>query len=113
MATLRPYEDRPELSLSFVIHTDPRGGCFGAWRLASVARVIATLRATDEGRTAFELLSRERAPVSVIQMEKPIVGFLWFSLAPTEPWGSDFIFLPFGAAASWSMVKCLRVSPPR
>ncbi len=65
------YEDRPELSLAYVIHSDPRGGSFGAWRLASVARVIATLRATDEGRTAFELLSRERLPFSYSDGEAP------------------------------------------
>lgn len=29
------YEDRPELSIVYITRPDPRGGDFGAWRLAS------------------------------------------------------------------------------
>ncbi|MFY9822457.1 MAG: TauD/TfdA family dioxygenase [Thermoanaerobaculia bacterium] len=65
------YEDRPEISLVYITRPDPRGGDFGAWRLASVARVIAALRATDDGRTAFDLLSRERLPFSYADGEAP------------------------------------------
>lgn len=65
------YEDRPELSLVYITRPDPRGGDYGAWRLASVARVIAALRATDAGRAAFDLLSRERLPFSYSEEEEP------------------------------------------
>lgn len=37
------YADRPELSLVYITCADPRGGEFGAWRLASVTRVVASL----------------------------------------------------------------------
>jgi hypothetical protein len=65
------YEDRPELSLVYITRPDPRGGDFGAWRLASVEKVIAVLRATDDGRAAFDLLSRERLPFSYADGESP------------------------------------------
>jgi TfdA family taurine catabolism dioxygenase TauD len=65
------YEDRPEISLVYITRPDPRGGDFGAWRLASVARVIAALRATGDGRTAFDLLSREPLPFSYADGEAP------------------------------------------
>ena len=65
------YEDRPELSIVYITRPDPRGGDFGAWRLASVARVIATLHATAEGRAVFDLLTRERLPFSYADGEPP------------------------------------------
>jgi hypothetical protein len=65
------YEDRPELSLVYITRPDPRGGDFGAWRLASVARVIAELLTTEDGRVAFDLLSRERLPFSYADGEPP------------------------------------------
>jgi hypothetical protein len=76
------YEDRPELSLVYITRPDPRGGNYGAWRLASVARVIAALHATDDGRAAFDLLSREQIPFSYSEGEEP----RWFRVI--EP-GSD------------------------
>ncbi|HVF59752.1 MAG TPA: hypothetical protein VNJ70_08095 [Thermoanaerobaculia bacterium] len=65
------YEDRPELSLVFITRADPRGGGYGAWRLASVAQVIAALGATDDGRAALDLLSREALPFSYADGEAP------------------------------------------
>jgi hypothetical protein len=65
------YEDRPELSLVYITRPDPRGGDFGAWRLASVERVITALRTTDHGRAGFDLLSRERLPFSYADGEAP------------------------------------------
>jgi hypothetical protein len=76
------YEERPELSLVYITRPDPRGGDYGAWRLASVARVIAALRTTDDGRAAFEMLSRERLPFSYSEEEEP----RWFRVI--EP-GAD------------------------
>lgn len=58
------HPDRPQLSLVYVTRPDPRGGDFGAWRLASVAKVLAALQETASGRAAFDLLSRERLPFS-------------------------------------------------
>jgi Taurine catabolism dioxygenase TauD, TfdA family len=75
------YEDRPELSLVYITRPDPRGGDFGAWRLASVARVIAMLRETDQGRAAFDLLSRERLPFSYADGEAP----RWFHVVEPRP----------------------------
>lgn len=65
------YEDRPELSLVYITRPDPRGGEFGAWRLASVARVIAALRETEDGRAALDLLTQERLPFSYAEGEAP------------------------------------------
>jgi hypothetical protein len=70
------YEDRPELSLVYITRPDPRGGDYGAWRLASVARVIAELRSTDEGRAAFELLCGEPLPFSYTDEGEPS----WFRI---------------------------------
>jgi hypothetical protein len=78
------YEDRPEISLVYITRPDPRGGDFGAWRLASVARVIASLRETDEGRSAFELLSQEQLPFSYADGEPPC----WFHAVEPRPEGS-------------------------
>jgi hypothetical protein len=78
------YEDRPELSLVYITRADPRGGDFGAWRLASVARVVASLRATDNGRAAFDLLSREPFPFSYADGEAP----RWFQVIETRPEGT-------------------------
>jgi hypothetical protein len=74
------YEDRPELSLVYITRPDPRGGDYGAWRLASVARVIAELRATDEGRAAFELLTGDPLPFSYTDEGEPS----WFRIIEPE-----------------------------
>jgi hypothetical protein len=79
------YEDRPELSLVYITRPDPRGGNYGAWRLASVARAIAALRGTDEGRAAFEVLSGDPLPFSYTDGGEPS----WFRII--EP-GSDGSF---------------------
>lgn len=65
------HQERPDLSLVYVTRTDPRGADFGAWRLASAARVVAALRATDDGRAALDLLSQERLPFSYADGEVP------------------------------------------
>jgi hypothetical protein len=65
------YEDRPELSIVYIIRPDPRGGDYGAWRLASVEHVLAELRATDEGRTALDFLGSTPLPFSYSDDEAP------------------------------------------
>ncbi len=65
------YEDRPEVSLVYIVRPDPRGGNYGAWRLASVKRLLALLCETGEGRAAFQLLSEERLPFSYADGEPP------------------------------------------
>jgi hypothetical protein len=70
------YEDRPELSLVYITRPDPRGGDFGAWRLASVARVIDVLRASRQGRASLDLLSQEALPFSYADGEPP----RWFKV---------------------------------
>lgn len=58
------HADRPELSLVYVARPDPAGGDAGAWRLASVGRVVERLLASAEGRSAFGLLSETPLPFS-------------------------------------------------
>src|SRR5687768_16011568 len=65
------HEDRPELSIVYITRPDPRGGEFGAWRLASVTDVIAALHASTEGRAAFDFLSSTRLPFSYGDDESP------------------------------------------
>lgn len=65
------YEDRPELSLVYINRPDPRGGDFGAWRLASVADVVTTLDASAEGRGAFDFLTSTPLPFSYSDDEAP------------------------------------------
>jgi len=75
------HGDRPELSLVYVTRGDPRGGDFGAWRLASVDRVLSVLRATPVGRTAFDRLSREPLPFSYTDGQSPV----WYSVIECRP----------------------------
>jgi hypothetical protein len=77
------YEDRPELSLVYITCPDPRGGDFGAWRLASVARVITALCATRNGRASFDLLSQEPLPFSYADGEV----LRWFKVIETRSKG--------------------------
>jgi hypothetical protein len=50
---------RPQLSLSWIRRGDPYEPQGGAWRVASVAAVIAKLRQTREGRSLVALISRQ------------------------------------------------------
>ena len=63
------YPDRPELSLVYVTYGDPRGHEFGKWRLASVRRLVESMRSTADGRAAFDLLSTEELPFSYAEGE--------------------------------------------
>lgn len=65
------YEDRPELSLVYITRPDPRGGEFGAWRLASVDDVVSALRATAAGRETIDFLTRTPLPFSYSDDEEP------------------------------------------
>ena len=56
------YPDRPELSLVYVTRGDPHGHEFGKWRLASVRRLVESMRSTADGRAALDLLATERLP---------------------------------------------------
>jgi len=65
------YEDRPELSLVYITRPDPRGGDYGAWRLASVEDVVTALGATEDGRAALGFLSSTPLPFSYSDDEDP------------------------------------------
>lgn len=86
------YEDRPELSLVYITCPDPRGGDFGAWRLASVADVITALHATADGRAAFDFLSSTPLPFSYSDDERPR-PFVAFETRPEGRTGMRF-YLP-------------------
>jgi len=102
------YEDRPELSLVYITRPDPRGGDYGAWRLASVPRVLAALTATDEGCAAYELLTQERVPFSYSEDEEP----RWFPVIETGSDGGHGLryYLP---SIHRGCVAHYRVVPPR
>lgn len=86
------YEDRPELSLVYVTRPDPRGGDFGAWRLASVAHVITALGASTGGRAALDFLSSTPLPFSYSDDESPR-RFAVFEPRPEGCFGMRF-YLP-------------------
>ena len=68
------YPDRPELSLVYVTRGDPHGHECGKWRLASVRRLVESMRSTADGRAALDLLSAEELPFSYAEGE----GHRWF-----------------------------------
>ena len=83
------HEDRPDLSVVYITRPDPRGGRFGAWRLASVARVLEVLGANKNGRTAVEVLRCEPLPFRygndqgtrwfrVLELRKGRLGFRYY-----------------------------------
>jgi hypothetical protein len=78
------YEDRPEISLVYISRPDPRGGDYGAWRLASVNRVLEKLQASDKGRSAFNLLCSEHLPFSYSEGEPS----RWFQVIQRLPDGN-------------------------
>ena len=83
------HDDRPELSLVLVTRPDPRGPEHGAWRLASVTRMIDALRSTPKGREAFDLLSTEKLPFSYTEDQEPV----WYQVLEHRPngrWGLRF-----------------------
>jgi hypothetical protein len=84
------HDDRPAISLVYVSRPDPAGELAGAWRLASVARLIERLRATAEGRAAVEFLTRERLPFSYAE-GRPV---RWFPAIESRP-GSGAIWMRF------------------
>ena len=74
------YPDRPELSLVYVTHGDPRGHKFGKWRIASVRRLVERMRSTVDGRAALDLLSTETLPFSYADGEE----YRWFRMFETR-----------------------------
>ena len=68
------HPDRPALSLVYVTRGDPRGHDFGKWRLASVRRLVESMRSTVDGRAALDLLSTEKLPFSYAEGEE----YRWF-----------------------------------
>lgn len=77
------HANRPEASLVLVTRPDPRGGEFGAWRLASVDRILDELRASAEGEEAIDLLSRTALPFAYADGEPPS----WFRVIEERPGG--------------------------
>lgn len=77
------HEDRPELSLVYITRPDPRGGEYGAWRLASVAEVLGVLRESTAGGEAFDLLRRVPLPMSYDEAQEP----KWFKVIEPRPEG--------------------------
>jgi hypothetical protein len=99
-------------TIVYITRPDPRSGEYGAWRLASVNRVLEKLQASDEGRSAFDLLWSELLPFSYSDGEPS----RWFHVIQHLPNGSpgiDFIFRPSGEVASPNMATCLCVSLKR
>lgn len=86
------HDDRPELSIVYITRSDPRGGDFGAWRLASVADVIAALHDSSDGRAAFDFLSSTALPFSYSDDESPS-HFVVFEPRPEGGTGMRF-YLP-------------------
>lgn len=58
------HVSRPELSLAFIARADPRGADYGAWRVASVERVIQHLADTTSGREVLRGLMDTPVPFS-------------------------------------------------
>ena len=77
------HVDRPEFSIVYITRPDPRGGHYGAWRLASVERVLESIRTTGEGRKSFDLLSSETLPFTYADTEAP----RWFKVIENRPNG--------------------------
>lgn len=86
------HDDRPELSIVYITRPDPRGGGFGAWRLASVADVITALHESTDGRAAFDFLSSTPLPFSYTDGEDPR-QFVVFEARPEGRTGMRF-YLP-------------------
>jgi hypothetical protein len=53
---------RPELSFSWIRREDPSGSEFGAWRVASVSKVIKKMRQTSEGKYIIASLLSKAVP---------------------------------------------------
>jgi hypothetical protein len=77
------YEDRPEFSIVYITRPDPRGGNYGAWRLASVERVLESLQTTSDGRSFFDLLKSETLPFAYADTE----ACRWFKVIENRPNG--------------------------
>lgn len=77
------YKDRPEISIVYITRPDPRGGHYGAWRLASVERVLEALQTTSDGRSSFDLLHSETLPFTYSDSEAP----RWFKVIENRPNG--------------------------
>jgi hypothetical protein len=82
------HQDRPELSIVYITRPDPRGGDHGAWRLATVARVLDVLQSTTSGRGAFDLLSRDELPFSYADGEP----LSWYRVIESRPEGLGLRF---------------------
>ena len=96
------YPDRPELSLVYVTHGDPRGHEFGKWRIASVRRLVESMRSTVDGRAALDLLSTKTLPFSYAEGEE----HRWFRMFETTCWNRARTPLLFAVAPS-RMSSCL------
>jgi hypothetical protein len=77
------YKDRPEISIVYITRSDPRGGNYGGWRLASVASVLELLLSTSDGRSSFDLLQSETLPFSYTDNGAP----RWFKVIENQPNG--------------------------
>lgn len=53
---------RPRYSLSLIIESDPGGDDFGAWRLASVAKVISLISSRQQGKKLLNQISDYQFP---------------------------------------------------
>lgn len=65
------HADRPGISLVHVARGDPEGGMAGAWRLASVARLLERLTESPEGRATVDFLTERPLPFSYAQEQPP------------------------------------------
>ena len=65
------WTDRPVLSLAWIRRQDPAGPDAGAWRVASVRRVLSKLADSAEGRDLLGQLSREAHPFGYLDAGRP------------------------------------------
>ena len=80
----------------YVTHGDPRGHEFGKWRLASVRRLVESMRSTADGRAAFDLLSTEELPFSYAEGEE----HRWYRVVESRAGARTRASVLFGVAPS-------------
>jgi hypothetical protein len=65
------HDDRPGISLVHVARSDPQGDLAGAWRLASVTRLVERLMETRDGRATMDFLTAHPVPFSYAERQPP------------------------------------------
>lgn len=100
------HSDRPRFSLAYVTRADPQGGLNGAWRLASVRKVLDALRGSERGRAAYTLLASEPVPFAYAEGE-PVK---WFPVIEPRKGGEGLRY--YASAIQRGCVGAYGVAPP-